>query len=194
MKRIILNSAILSMSLFIVSCKQSEKLPPPVSTVEQARTLVSEKVWQVTDVATISGSRKSIFDNNQPKNETVVAPAVESLNWLGSKKEADNQSEFLKSFYEDKLKISIAFNNDSIATATGMDAERQLFSINNNSQENEPKGIKLTLTGESKAFADMGASKFTATYYILGASEKKLYLLTPNKLNDLKVVFLLETK
>jgi len=40
----------------------------------------------------------------------------------------------------------------------------------------------------------MGASKFTATYYILGASEKKLYLLTPNKLNDLKVVFLLETK
>ncbi len=182
------------MSLFIVSCKQSEKLPPPVSTVEQAKTLVLEKVWQVTDVPTISGSRKSIFDNDQPKNETVVAPAVEGLNWLGTKKEADNQSEFLKSFYEDKLKISIAFNNDSIATATGMDAERQLFSINNNSQENEPKGIKLTLTGESKAFADMGASKFTATYYILGASEKKLYLLTPNKLNDLKVVFLLETK
>ncbi len=194
MKKIILNSAILSISLFTVSCKQKEKLPPPVSTVEQAKTLVLEKVWQVTDVATISGSRKSLFDNDQPKNETVVAPNVETLNWLGAKKEADNQSEFLKSFYEDKLKTSIAFNKDSIATTTGMDAEKQVFSINNNSEENEPKGIKLTLTGESKTFADMGASKFTATYYILGASEKKLYLLTPNKLNDLKVVFLLETK
>lgn len=194
MKKIILHSAILSISLFVVSCKQSEKLPPPVSTVEQAKKLIQEKVWQVTDVATISGSRKSLFDKEQPKNETVVAPAVETLNWLGTKKDAENQSEFLKSFYEDNLKISLAFNKDSIATATGMDAARQVFSINNNSEENEPKGIKLTLTGESKVFESMGASKFTATYYILGASEKKLYLLTPNKLNDLKVVFLLETK
>ena len=75
-----------------------------------------------------------------------------------------------------------------------MDAVRQVFSFNNDSEENEPKGLKLRLTGESKAFADMGASKFTATYYILGASENKLYLLTPNKLNGAKVVFLLEGK
>jgi len=194
MKKIILHSTILSISLFFVSCTHTEKLPPPVSSVEQAKTLLKGKVWQVTDVATISGSGISFFDKDELKNEPVVAPAIETLNWLGTKKESDNQSEFMNSFYKDNLKISIAFNQDSIATTMGMDAQKQLFSISNIGKENEPKGIKLLLTGESKAFSNMGVSKFTATYYILGANEKKLYLLTPNKVNDLKVVFLLETK
>lgn len=165
-----------------------------MNTVQQAKALLTNKVWHVVAVGTILGSSTSVFQEDQVMNETVAAPAVANLHWLSASKASDDKSDFTNSFYEESLKISLAFNKDSIATTTGMDAVRQVFSFNNDSEENEPKGLKLKLTGESKAFADMGASKFTATYYILGASENKLYLLTPNKLNGAKVVFLLEGK
>lgn len=194
MKKIIITTAVVSLSILVTSCSQKEKLPPPVNTVEEAKTLITGKTWKVVDVATISGIQISFFDKDHSKNELVVAPATESLNWLSNKKEAENSSEFINSFYNKSLEISIALNKDSIATTTGLDTKEQTFLINNDSEENEPKGLKLLLIGESQAFAGMGTSKFTATYYILGANEKKLYLLTPNKLNDLKVVYLLESE
>ena len=194
MKQIILITAILSITLFVASCIQTEKLPPSIGTIDQAKTLLTGKVWQVIDVATISGSRKSLFETNQSNNETIVAPAKEALNWLSSKKGTVSNTDFINSFYQENLKISIALNKDSIATTTGMDTQKQIFSINNISEKNEPKGLKLSLSDDSKAFAEMGAGNFTATYFILGANEKKLYLLTPNELNGLKVVLLLEAK
>ena len=45
------------------------------------------------------------------------------------------------------------------------------------------------LTGDRKTFAEMGITKATITYYILGANDNKLYLLTPNEMNNLKVFF-----
>lgn len=191
-KRLI--TAIASIALLVVSCTKTEKLPPPVSTVEQAKTLLTGKVWQVVDVGFISGLRISVFDNEQSKKDTIVQPATESVKWLSAEKKSDDKFDITNSFYEESLGISIGLNKDSIATTTGLEAQKQVFSITDESEENEPKGIKLLLTGESKTFADMGASKVTATYYILGASEKKLYLLTPNTLNRSKVVFLLEAK
>ncbi len=83
---------------------------------------------------------------------------------------------------------------DSIAITTGMDSKEQIFSINNISEESKPDGLKLTFTGDIESFDNMGISNYTITYYILGANEKKLYLLSPNKLNRLNVVFLLESK
>lgn len=194
MKQILFTTAILSIILFVASCSQTEKLPPPIGTVNQATALLTGKVWQVTDVATISGSRKSLFENEQSNNETIVAPAKEALNWLSSKKETVTNTDFMNAYYKKNLKISIALNKDSIATTKGMDAQQQIFSINNYSEKFEPKGLKLILSHDSKTFTEMGAGKFTATYYILGANEKKLYLLTPNELNGLQVVLLLEAK
>lgn len=102
------------------------------------------------------------------------------------------------SFYKENFitfkKISFTFNKDSIATTTGLNADKQVFSINNTLKENEANGIKLMLTGDSKTFAEMGNTKAAITYYILGANDSKLYLLTPNEMNDLKVVFLLTSK
>jgi hypothetical protein len=194
MKEFILNTTFLCLFIFVTSCSQKEKLPPPVTSVEQAKTLTAGKTWKVVDVATISGSVESIFDKDKSKKEPISVPSVESLNWLSTNKETENNSDFENSFYNDSRKISMALNKDSVAITTGLDAKEQIFSINNERDENKPDGIKLTLTGESKSFGSMGAGKFTATYYILGANEKKLYLLTPNKLNGSKVVFLLETK
>lgn len=194
MKQILFTTAILSIILFVASCSQTEKLPPPIGTVNQATALLTGKVWQVTDVATISGSRKSLFENEQSNNETIVAPAKEALNWLSSKKGTVTNTDFMNAYYKKNLKISIALNKDSIATTKGMDAQQQIFSINNYSEKFEPKGLKLILSHDSKTFTEMGAGKFTATYYILGANEKKLYLLTPNELNGLQVVLLLEAK
>ena len=161
--------------------------------MDEVKKIIAGKTWQVYDVATISGSRKPAFDSDKPKNETVVAPGTEALNWFSQMKGIDTATDFMGSFYKESFikfkKISLAFNNDSVATATGMDADRQIFSINNNAIENEPSGIKLTLTGE---MMDMG--KVTATYYVLGANQNTLYLLTPNEVNELKVVFLLKGK
>ncbi len=180
------------------SCKQKEELPPAISNVEEATKLLSNKTWQVIDVATISGSRKSAFDNDKPKNETVVAPQLDKLNWFSDIRGIDTATDFMGSFYKESFikfkKISIGFNKESIATTTGFDADKQIFSLNNIVIENEANGLKLTLIGDDKTFAQMGVNKVTTTYYILGANENKLYLLTPNKLNDLKVVFLLASK
>ena len=88
----------------------------------------------------------------------------------------------------------MGFIMDSIAITTGMDSKEQIFSINNISEESKPDGLKLTFTGDGEYFDNMGISNYTTTYNILGANEKKLYLLSPNKLNRLNVVFLLESK
>ena len=88
----------------------------------------------------------------------------------------------------------MGFIMDSIAITTGMDSKEQIFSINNISEESKPDGLKLTFTGDIESFDNMGISNYTITYYILGANERKLYLLSPNKLNRLNVVFLLESK
>jgi len=192
MKNITFYATILSLSVCLFSCKKKEKLPPVLATVEEAKKLLSDKTWQVVDVATVEG--QSIFDNDKTKSERIVPPVTEALTWLSTKEGAKKNSDFTSTFYKDNLKISIALNNDSVATTTGLEADKQIFSINNGTEENEPKGIKLTLTGESKSFAEMGVNKATTTYYILGANENKLYLLTPNKINSLKVVFLLESK
>lgn len=169
-----------------------------MGSVEEAQKLIVGKSWQVTDVATISGSRISAFDDDKSKKETVVAPAVETLNWFSKIKGIDTATDFMGAFYKENFikfkKLSMAFNKDSIATTTGMGAEQQIFSINNNIKESEPNGLKLTFTGDMKGFSDMDMSKGTATYYILGANQNSLYLLTPNQMNDLKVVFLLKAK
>lgn len=198
MKKYIYYSTILVLCISFFSCKPKEKLPPAVSSVVDAQKLLTGKTWQVIDVATITGSRKSIFDEDKPKTEAVVAPEVDKLNWFSKIKGVDTATDFMGSFYKENFikfkKISFTFNKDSIATATGLDADKQVFSINNIVKENEANGIKLTLTGDSKTFAEMGITKATITYYILGANDNKLYLLTPNEMNNLKVVFLLESK
>jgi hypothetical protein len=198
MKKIILYSTILALSVSLFSCTQKEKLPPVVNSVADAQKLITGKTWQVVDVATIAGSRKSAFDNDKIKAEPIVAPAVDALSWFSDRKGIDTATDFIGSFYKENFikfkKIFIAFNKDSVATTNGLDADKQIFSINNTTKKNEANGIKLTLTGDSKTFAEMGISKATITYYILGASENKLYLLTPNEIDDLKVVFLLESK
>ncbi len=194
MKKIILITALFSLSVFLHSCQTKEKLPPPVDTVENAKKLISGKVWKVIDIATISGSRKSAFGDNESKTETIVAPAVDKLNWLSNKSEKENSEEFITEYYDKSLKISIGLNPDSMATTEGLQAQKQIYAIVKDSEEGKGSSLKLTLTGEDKEFASMGGGKFTTTYYILGASENKLYLLTPNKLNDLKVVYVLEAK
>ncbi len=194
MKKITLITTLLSLSIFVASCTKTEKLPAPVETVEQAKKIITGKHWKVTDVATISGSRKSRFDDDETKKEAVVAPAVELLNWLSNKSEKANSEEFISSYYDKALKVSIDLNKDSIAVTEGLQAQEQIYAIIIDSEEKKSSSLKLTLTGVDKEFAAMGGGKFTSTYYILGASENKLYLLTPNTLNDLKVVYLLESK
>ena len=194
MKKITLITALLSPAIFVASCTKLEKLPPPVETVENAKNLISAKHWKVTDIATISGSIKSRFDNDKSNTEAVVAPSAELLNWLGNKSEKENSEEFIRSYYDKALKISINLNKDSIAVTEGLQAQEQIYAVIKDSEESKSSTLKLTLTGVDKEFAAMGGGKFTSTYYILGASENKLYLLTPNTLNDLKVVYLLESK
>lgn len=194
MKKITTHIAILLISLSIISCSETEKLPPAVSSVEKAKTLLSGKTWQVIDVATVSGLQMTVFDEDPAKKVAAPAPTPESLSWLSARKGAEKDNEFINDFYNKNLKISIALDKDSVATTTGMDSKSQTYSIEKTSGDDAPEGVKLLLTGESEAFGEMGASKFTATYYILGANEKKLYLITPNELNRQKVVFLLEAK
>ena len=170
----------------------------PVNSVANAEKLIKNKTWQVIDAATIEGSGESFFEDEKAKSDSAIAPAVEKLKWFSTIKGIDTATDFIGSFYKENFikfkKISISLNNDSIAITKGMDAEKQVFSINNSVEEKKPIGIKLTLAGYNTAFASMGVSNAVTTYYILGADDKKLYLLSPYKLNDLKVVFLLETK
>ena len=189
---------IFAFSISLFACKKEEKLPPAVSNVGEAKKLIMGKTWKVVDVATVSGSASSSFDTGKSKTETVITPIL--LEWFSDIKGIDTTTSFSGSFYREQFvkfkKISLSFNKDSVATCTGMDmgGDKQIFSVNDDVEENKPKGIKLTLAGSGEGFAGMSASKFTATYYILGANQNKLYLLTPNKMNSMKVVILLESK
>ena len=123
-----LNSAILSIASFFASCTQSEKLPPPVCTVEQAKTIIRGKFWQVADVITISGNQQSLSNNDPSKKETIAKPATKAFNWLTTKKEKVSHAAFMNSFYKDNLKISTTLNKNCIATTTtAMDAQNKYF-------------------------------------------------------------------
>ena len=189
---------ILSVCVLSFSCKEKKILPLPVSSVEKAEKLIKGKTWQVIDIATIEGSQKSIFENDKSKTDTIIAPSSEKLNWFSAKKGIDTATDFIGKFYKENFikfkKISMAFNNDSIANTKGVDAEEQIFSINNLVEEKKPIGLRLTFKGDNTTFSNMGVNKAVTTYYILGADEKKMYLLSPYELNDLKLVFLLEAK
>lgn len=192
MKKYLLQTA-LFLTIICTSCSSNKPtIPPPVKSVAEAKTLLAGKKWQVTSVATISGSQGSLFDE-ESKKAAIEAPNVTSLNWLSPVKDIDN-TKFIAEYCEKSLQVSIALDKDSTATTTGMDAEKQIYSFDNNNDEEEPKGIALFLTQKSEGTGPMGAGVFTTTYYILGANENTLYLLTPNKLNNSKVVYLLQAK
>lgn len=189
----ITHAAFLFAIVCVASCSSNKQtIPPPVKTVAEAKTLLAGKKWQVVSVATISGSQESLFDK-ESKSATIEVPTSTSLNWLSPKKDKDNTT-FIAEYCEKSMKISIALDKDSTATTTGLEVEKQTYSIGNNSAEDEPKGVALFLTQKSEGTGPMGAGVFTTTYYILGANENTLFLLTPNKLNSSKVVYLLEAK
>lgn len=191
MKKLTLHTALLFAIICVISCSQNKQtIPPPVTDVAATKTLLAGKKWQVSSVATVSGSQESLFDNDQLKTAAVVAPRAESLNWLSATKD-DKNNQFIADFCKKSLDISIALNKDSVATTTGLEVAKQTYTIDNNKDAEEPKGMALFLTQKGEGAGPMGAGEFTTTYYILGASENKLYLLTPNKLNGLQVVYLL---
>ncbi len=186
---------------FWFSCKpqlksSTEKLPTAINDIAAIQKIITGKTFTVLDAATILGSYESPFD--KPKtNEIIVAPNVSKINWFSAKKSSKDTTDFIAKFeketFEKFKKISLNFSNDSIAIATGIEAINHIYKITDSTEEKEQKGLKLKLTYNMEATsAKMGMSKFTATYYILGVNEKYLYLLTPNKLNDEKVFFLLE--
>lgn len=191
MKKLFLLPLALALCLLLLSNKPIPKLPLPVISTQEARKLILGKIWKVVAVATISGSSTSYFDEKPAKNAAVELPDIAALKWLVPTTD-ENWSEFTNNFYTECFEISLAFNNDSLAVTTGLAAKNQVFSIQNNIEEDKPNGLNFTLSGEDQSFAELGVNTFTATYYILGADEKYLYVLTPNKLNDLKVVFLLK--
>jgi hypothetical protein len=194
MKKLVIHFTLMFVIICVVSCSQNKQtLPPPVKSVSEAKTLLAGKKWQVTSVATVIGSQESLFDNEPSKNAAELAMKAASLNWLSVKKDKNN-SEFTASCCAKNLQVSISLDKDSIATTTGLEVSKQNYSIDYNKEENESKGIALFLTQKNEGSGLMSDGTFTSTYFILGANENKLYLLTPNKLNNLKVVYLLEAK
>ena len=99
MKNFIRSTFLLLLSMFFISCSQIEKLPLPVSTIEQAKSFIVVKDFKVIDVATISESQESFFDKDKLEKHNSLAPTTESLNWLSNKKAGKNYSEFANSFY-----------------------------------------------------------------------------------------------
>jgi hypothetical protein len=194
MKKIVIHFVLILVIICVVSCSENKQtIPPPVKSIVEAKSLLAGKKWQVTSVATVIGSQESLFDNDPSKSAAVSAMKSASLNWLSPKKDKNN-SEFTASYCAKNLQVSISLDKDSIATTTGLEVSKQHYSIDFNKDENEPKGIALFLTQKNDGTGLMSDGTFTSTYYILGANENKLYLLTPNKLNNLKVVYLLEAK
>jgi hypothetical protein len=193
--------AVVIMAILIVSCKPSktsstEKIPTIVNDVPKVQKLIANKTWQVIDVATINGSRVSKFAKPESSAETIFAPNVIKLSWLSEIKGLEDSKDFAAKFMKesfDKYKIiSMQLKNDSIATLTGKEVTSQKYVITDAPKDNEANGLKLKLVYNATAFGNV--SKMTETYYVLGINDKILYLLTPNTLNEEKVVFLLEAK
>jgi hypothetical protein len=195
--------AVVVLAIMVVSCKPSkksstEKIPVAANNVAAVQKAIANKTWQVIDVATINGSRVSKFAKPESSTENIVAPNVIKLSWLSEIKGLNDTKDFAAKFTKesfDKYKtISMQLKNDSIALLTGMEVANQKYTLNDVQEDKEPNGIKLKLISYGKPFESMGETKFTATYYVLGINDKMLYLLTPNTLNEEKLVFLLEAK
>ncbi len=172
----------------------SSKLPLPVTTIKSAQTLIANKTWQVIDVASVTGSRVSKFD--KPLTTPITIPNTNTLKWLSQTKGLDDTADFILKFKKESFdkykKISITLNNDSLAKTTGLEVANQLYTITDTPVEKEQNGIKLKLISTTTMFGN--PAKFTATYYILGINNNFLYLLSPNTMDEEKLVFLLEAK
>ncbi len=176
--------------LFCISCKTEYKIPPVISSAAEAKKIITGKTWKLTDAATVAGSRKSVFDEN--KEEKITPPSPASLNWFSTMKSIDTASDFIGKFYKKTFdefkKISIRLTGDTLAATTGLMDDYQKYTLTEAAEDDKSKGIKIRLMKGS------GDSYTIATYYVLGGDDQSLYLLSPNTINDLSVVFLLEAR
>ncbi len=174
----------------------TEKIPAVETNIATIKKIIANKTWQVIDAATIIGSRPSAFAKPESPANTITAPNVANLKWFSEIKGLDNATDFTLKFYKESFdkykKISLLLNKDTVATTTGLEKAKQMYTINDAAVSNEANGVKLKLAYSGTAFGNV--SKMTATYYVLGINEKMLYLLTPNTMNEEKIVFLLEAK
>ena len=184
--------------LSITACNKNAKptLPALVTNKDEAAKLIVGKKWQVVDVATVSGSYKPYTKFAADPFDSVTIPAPAKLNWFSAIKKVDtttNSGKFFNENFTNYKKIIFNLNNDSIAKITGQDSTKQTYTINQNTRPNTFKGLNLCFAQliSTSAFGNM---KTLATYYILGATENTLLLLTPNEYNEEDVVFFMETK
>jgi hypothetical protein len=173
-------------TLFAVACS-GEKTPPIATSAEDSYKLIVGKTWNLSDmgIATSMGIVELKVMDEGAKYER---PAT--VNWYG---EAKDLSDFEKEIFEEDKQISLTLNADNTASSIGLNMEGEVtYEIVSETSDEGIYGIALNLSFEDEMFGNV--STMTSSYYVLGASETKLYLLSPRTINDKKVVLLLESK
>lgn len=178
---------LLMVSYLLAACTKQDKVPASPSSIADIQQFISGKTWKVVDLgivtATVSAEAQVVENTSK-----IVRPAA--VRWLGEEKEL---GAFEKDILEQEKLVTMQFNADSAAILKGMKLSgKQQYYLTDKKEEDNLEGIKLKISGETEMFGSQ--STITYTYFILGASEDKLYVLSPRDINRKQVVVLLEAK
>ena len=172
------------MLLGIASCSSKESMPAAVKTADEAKAILPGKLFIAKDVGLLSLSTQGETNLDGPN----------AIEWFSAAKELEG---YQKSTNEKFANASLQLSKDTVANTTGFEfTGNQTYVISDKVEEgtDTPPGIRLELSGASDIFKDMGMTQATMTYYILGASDKKLLLKTPQSIDNRYVVLLMEVK
>ena len=104
----------LAITALVFACKpstksSSEKLPATVSNVAEIQKLITNKTWQVIDVAKITGSRPSAFAKPITPADNITTPNVDDLKWFSEMKGLEDTTDFKLKFYKENFDFAAFF-------------------------------------------------------------------------------------
>lgn len=169
----ILLPVVLSAVMLISSCSSKEEAPQPPSSVKAVQDEVKGKKYK----AEKAGVHSLISTDKEVK-------------WEDPKTEG----EFEKKTMDEAKSLQLDFKNDTAVTVVSKNKTYEgTYSVDDVATEDQKPGIKLRISyvDEEFKFGDGPASKVTYTYIVEGISNKSLLLVTPQSLNDRKMVLLM---
>lgn len=161
--------------LLLFSCTNSERVPKAPQNADEAKKLIFGNNWQLRDIAV--STKSSAFEKPGDKAEYAFLSEAKDLD--------DNTKNELEKHQGTKFEISADGSGKAFIESLGLYG-KQSFSVS------ETDGITLQLKADSAMFGSDMMHDVTYSYKVLGVSDKKLFVQTPNQVNNKRVYFLFE--
>ena len=168
--------------LFIAGCGNTKtvNLPPAPVNADAVSKTIKGKKFKTSELALVSNLQA---DKNNP------------YEWFD---EIKDTTPFFRNYEKQKKKFEINFINDTSAEITDeAGVNKATWKIDDQPKSDETAGLFLRLSMEKQETlipGQVGSSKITFSYKVLGIDDKQLFLQTPNMFNSKKIAALMKTE